>query len=506
MRAIINFIDRVLNGITMYRVVLYYLVVLFVGAVGESYFGILPFQPLNLIVSGAILMVSSWVGNTLFARTFGAQTNTESVYITALILALIITPIVPTDVRSVSFLVWAALWASASKYIFAIRNKHIFNPVAIAMVVTSFVLGRSASWWVGGTVTLMPLVVVGGLLVVRKIRRFDLTISFLVGVVVTMLYTGTSLDSLWAGFLHAPIFFFAFIMITEPLTTPPTRLLRIPYGLLTGILFVSKVHLGSIYSTPELALMIGNIFSYLASPKGKYLLRLVGVEEVGTNTYDFVFEGDRPIVFRPGQYMEWTLAHEKSDTRGNRRYFTIASSPAEGNVRIGVKFYPAASSFKKSLAAMKEGDVIVAGQVGGDFVLPKNTKGKLAFIAGGIGATPFRSMVQDMIDRGEARQVIFLYANKTAQEIAYRPLFDAAQPLGVRTAYILSDQQKVPSGWNGPVGTITAEYIAREIPDYRERTFYVSGPHAMVAGVEMALRTLGVGKSRIKIDFFPGFA
>ncbi|MHB8651832.1 MAG: RnfABCDGE type electron transport complex subunit D [Minisyncoccota bacterium] len=506
MRKIINFIDQILNGITMYRVVLYYLIVVLTGAGVESYFGILPFQPLSLVVSAAILVGVSWVGNTIFARTFGAQTNNESVYITALILALIITPVAPTDLRSVSFLVWAALWASASKYIFAIGNKHIFNPVAVAMVTTSFVLGRSASWWVGGTVMLMPLIIAGGLLVVRKIRRADLVMSFFVAVIATMLFTGTGMDSLWTGILHAPIFFFAFVMITEPLTTPPTRTLRIPYGILMGVLFVSKVHFGSIYSTPELALMMGNLFSYLVSPKGKYLLRLVGVEKVGTNTYDFIFEGKRPIVFRPGQYMEWTLAHPKADSRGNRRYFTLASSPREKNPRIGVKFYSAASSFKKALAAMKEGDEVVAGQVGGDFVFPRNTKEKLVCIAGGIGATPFRSMVQDMIDRGEPRSIEFLYSNKTVDEIAYRNVFDAARHLGVRTVYTLTDQQKIPPGWDGAVGTITPKFILQEVPDYRERTFYISGPHAMVSGVEAALRSLGVKKSRIKIDFFPGFA
>ena len=81
--------------------------------------------------------------------------------------------------------------------------------------------------------------------------------------------------------------------------------------------------------TPEIALVLGNIFSYIVSPKIKAMLTLVGRVKQTPNTYDFIFESDKKFSFLPGQYLEWTLGHDNTDDRGNRRYFTIASSPTE---------------------------------------------------------------------------------------------------------------------------------------------------------------------------------
>ena len=78
-------------------------------------------------------------------------------------------------------------------------------------------------------------------------------------------------------------------MITEPLTTPPTRARRIAYGALVGVLFAPAIHLGPIYSTPELALVVGNIFSYAVSPKRKYALALTSKTKIADDTYDFAF-------------------------------------------------------------------------------------------------------------------------------------------------------------------------------------------------------------------------
>ena len=127
-----NFIDRFLNNITMYRLVMYYLIILLAIAAIFGAFGILPYNPIAIAFSTLFLLVVAWATNGILARIMGAHPNTESVYITALILALIITPGMPNDVSTVIFLAWAAVLAMASKYIFAINKKHIFNPAAFA--------------------------------------------------------------------------------------------------------------------------------------------------------------------------------------------------------------------------------------------------------------------------------------------------------------------------------------------------------------------------------------
>jgi ferredoxin-NADP reductase/Na+-translocating ferredoxin:NAD+ oxidoreductase RnfD subunit len=503
-----RFIDNILNKVTMYRLVLYYLIALIVAALGLSFFGVLAFDATALAFSTIIILLVSLATNWVFARVFDAKTNVESVYITALILSLIISPVSASDHAGVAFLIFASVWASASKYIFAIGKKHLFNPAAFAVALTALVINQPATWWVGGNLALLPFVLVGGLLVVRKIQRFDLVLSFMTLAIVTTLTTNGSGDYMTAlsrSFLHSSLFFFAFVMLTEPLTTPPTRSLRILYGALVGFLFAPNIHVGSFYLTPELALLAGNIFSYLVSPKGRYMLTLFRIEEAAQGVYDFVFTPDRRFKFKPGQYLEWTLSHRYPDDRGNRRYFTIASSPEEREVRLGVKFYDPASTFKRALANMKHGDKISVSHLAGGFTLPRKKEKKLVFIAGGIGVTPFRSMLQHLLDTRERRPIIMFYANKTASEIAYLDILERARKeLGIDTVHVLSDEKNPVQG--ALTGRVDAELIARYVPDYRERTFYISGPHGMVEAFKKALADMGVSRLKIKSDFFPGFA
>jgi glycine betaine catabolism B len=507
---LLDSIDNFLNRITMYRLVFYSLAALLgVGAVLGA-LGALPLSPLSLVFSTAILLIFCIIANELFARVFKVPANAESVYITALILALIITPPPVADVAGLAFLGWAAAWAMASKYIFAIGKKHIFNPAAFAVALTAFTINQSASWWVG-TPYMLPFTAVAAFLVVRKIRRFDMVFAFFAAVMGTItvrtIASSGSLSGIGSAILYSPMFFFAGIMLTEPLTTPPSRNKRIAYGALIGALFAPFVHIGPVFSTPELALLIGNIFSYMASPKGRHILKFKERIKIGEGIYDFVFVPDRPLSFRPGQYLEWTLGHAKPDSRGNRRYFTIASSPTENEIRMGVKFTPNPSSFKQQLLALKPGDEIVASQLAGDFVLTGDKDQKMVFIAGGIGVTPFRSMVKYMLDRGEKRHAALLYSVKTEGELAYRKLFDeASDHIGLKTVYALTEKDRAPADWQGHKGFIDVDLVKKEIPDYDERVFYLSGPRSMVVAFEQMLGSLGIKRSRIKTDYFPGFA
>ena len=278
------------------------------------------------------------------------------------------------------------------------------------------------------------------------------------------------------------------------------------YGALAGVMFAPALHIGSLYSTPELALVCGNIVSYFVSPKTKVMLAFREKREIAKDTDEYIFESDAHMPFTPGQYLEFTLDHEKPDSRGNRRYFTIASSPTEASVDLGVKFYEKGSSFKKALEKLKPGDVLSAGSLAGDFVMPHNQKEKLVFIAGGIGVTPYRSMVQYMLDTKEKRDVVLLYSAKAANEFAYTELFaEAEKRLGMKTVYSVTGD-RVPEGWRGKQGILDAKTIESEIPDWRERTYYISGPHGMVEAFKKSLRSMGIPGRNVKVDFFPGFA
>ena len=500
-------IDDFLNKITMYRVVLYGLLLIDLAAIILSLFHILPYSPLAILFSTLFITTICLAVNMIFAWAYNAPTNTESVYITGIILALIITPISnPNDLQFFSIAIWASVIAMASKYLLAINKKHVFNPVAISVAITALALNQSASWWVG-TSSLSIFVLIVGLLIIRKIHRFDFFISFIITTVIVSLNFHTVVISdifsnLWRLLANTSVLFFATVMLTEPLTTPPTKILRICYGILVGFLFSPSAHIGSIYFTPELALIAGNIFVYIVSSKQKLLLKLKNVIQLSDDTFDFIFSPDEKLNFKPGQYLEWTLDRGNADSRGNRRYFTISSSPTEKNIAMGVKFYPKSSTFKRHLLEMNQDDVLVASQLAGDFVLPRNVNKKLVFIAGGIGITPFRSMIKYLVDTKQKRDIVLFYSNKTATDIVYEEIFDAAKlQFGMKTLYNLTDRNS-----SGYTGQVTDKMIKSEVPDYLDRYFYISGPRSMVLSFMNTLEKLNVKKSHIKTDFFPGFA
>lgn len=502
-------IDNFLNKTTMYRLLIYCLVFLVAIALIFSFLGKLPFNPIDFMFSTFFLIFFCIFINRIFAKVFQAPSNTESVYITALILTLIITPIQSLD--QVVFLFFVSALAMASKYILAIIKKHIFNPVAISVAITSFFLGQSASWWIGN-IYLFPFVLVTGILITRKIRRADLVISFFavsaVVVLANSFFSGANiLKSVNFILFYSFVPFLGFFMLTEPMTTPPTKNSRIAYGALIGFLSAPFVNIFGFYFTPEIALLIGNVFAYFASPKKKLILKLKEKIKIANDTFDFVFTADKKLNFKPGQYLEWTLAHEKMDNRGMRRYFTIASSPTEQDIIMGVKFYEKPSSYKQSLISLESAKTIVASQLTGDFTLPKDKNKKLIFLAGGIGVTPFRSMIKYLIDKNEKRDIIIFYSNKSFSDIAYKEIFDQAQKeLGIKTIYCLTDSNSIPKNWDGEKGIIDEQMIKRYALDYKDRMFYISGPRSMILSFKKYLKEAKVPKNHIKTDFFPGFA
>jgi glycine betaine catabolism B len=500
-------IDNLLNRVTMYRLVLYYLIYLVSAAVVLSFTHLLAYDPYAMLFSTAFLLAVCASTNFLSAKLFGLPANVESSAISGLILALIITPI--RGYNDLWFLFWVAVLSMASKYIINIRGKHIFNPVALGVALTYFTINQSASWWIG-TPVMLPFVLIGGLLVTRKIRRFKLVWSFMAAALVTTvigaILSGSGLTgSLSTLFLYSPFFFFAFVMLTEPLTTPPTNALRNLYGALVGMLFAPAFHVGSFYTTPEIALLIGNVFSYLVSPKSRLVLQLKEKRQIAPNAWDFIFATSHKLAFAPGQFMEWTLGHEDSDSRGNRRYFTLASAPTESNVRLGVRFNDPSSSYKQALLELNQDDSIIAGQLAGDFTLPKNPNQPLIFIAGGIGITPYRSMIKYLLDNHQKRPITLFYGAATVRDFVYQDVFSQAErELGIRTIRIVEKTDGMPLGWMGLTGRVQPEMIRKYAPNYRDAIFYISGPNVMVDAVKHMLRKMGIADSQIKTDFFAG--
>ena len=243
----------------MLRTTVYGLLAILVYAVIWGFFGGLPYTGWEILLSSGVLCLTCVVTNTIFSFLLKIKTKTDSTLISALILTLVLSP---TDI---SVIVLAGLIAISSKYILVIKKKHIFNPAAISLFILSLLKFGSVVWWVGSMV-MLPVVMVVGLLILRKLRRFNLFLAFFIGAVTTVFVFGlihkVDMLGLYSQiFISWPIFFFGTIMLTEPLTTPPKKLAQMIYGLLVGVLFGSSFQIGPLFSTPELALVAGNVYS-----------------------------------------------------------------------------------------------------------------------------------------------------------------------------------------------------------------------------------------------------
>ncbi|AKM77893.1 MAG: hypothetical protein UX70_C0001G0157 [Candidatus Wolfebacteria bacterium GW2011_GWB1_47_1] len=505
------FIDNLLNRVTMYRMMLYYLIMLTAFAIVLGGVGLMPYDPGQIVWTVFFASICCYLFNWFFVILFHAKQNPESRWITALILALVIGPISGAQGALVLFV--ASFVAMGSKYVLAYERRHIFNPAAIGIITAAFFLGQGASWWIGN-VYMIPMIVIGGLVIAYKIKRL-MMVGVFVGVFITAtaLLAGVSWASFavgWRTLINVPAFtpalFFAFVMLVEPLTSPQDNRLRYAYASFVATLGVGYgFFAGTAPYTLELALLSGNIFNraFLFSPL--ITLHLRKREEVAKDVISFLFEPSRPVSFLPGQFMQWELPHRHADSRGTRRYFTISASPTEKLIALTTKFSEPSSTFKTALRRMREGNAMTAITVSGEFVLPAdNDATPCVFIAGGIGITPFRSMIKYMLDTGSSRPITLLYSNKTTEDIAFKLLFDEAVEAGwLKAVYTITNA--IPYGWHGRTGYITADMIKEEIPEYMKNIFYISGPQPMVSAFEKLLSEMGIPKQQVKTDYFPGY-
>lgn len=256
-----------------YRLGLYYLAAIVLLALALSIVGTVHQSPLNLAFSSAVALLTCLAVNWAFARAFGAGSNWESVCISALIITLIVTPTAPNDLAGVAFLILVSAWAMASKYMVAISKRHLFNPAAFGAALMGISLHHPVSWWVGDNVVLLPVIILGGALMLTRLRYTEMVAAFAIVVLgITIAYGNvSSLAGVGRSFsmmgIHSMFGFFGLVMLTEPRTVPVGRWRQIAHGALVGFLFSPFTHIGSYYFTPEVAILCGNLFTFFSNKR-----------------------------------------------------------------------------------------------------------------------------------------------------------------------------------------------------------------------------------------------
>lgn len=219
-------------------------------------------------------------------------------------------------------------------------------------------------------------------------------------------------------------------------------------------------------------------------------LKLIEKHKETKDIITFIFEPEIPIKWVAGQYLIYSLPHNNQDIRGKMRFFTISSAPFEKNPAITTRISKnKGSSFKKALDNLKIGSIIEAKGPDGDFIID-NLKRKYVFLAGGVGITPFRSILNQLEFENENLEISLLYSNKN-NEILFKKGLNNLKLKNLKINYL--------------VGKRINTSDIKKINDFEKRIFYVSGPNTMVEETERLLVKLGIKKEDIKSDYFSGY-
>jgi len=219
------------------------------------------------------------------------------------------------------------------------------------------------------------------------------------------------------------------------------------------------------------------------------------------NVKSFRLETTKRADFKAGQYMMATI---KSDGKDLSRFLSISNSPTE---KCYIEFTKKLtdSDFSRTLNLLKVGDVVGVRYPFGKFIFDGEYK-KIAFLSGGIGITPIRSITKYVIDKKLGTDMVLIYGNQCIDDVAFKDDFDQMQKESpnFRVIHVLNDDTKcdIPV----KVGFITKEIVMESLLDYTERKFYICGPPAMVDAMKkILLEGLGLSKDCIIEENFKGY-
>jgi len=228
-------------------------------------------------------------------------------------------------------------------------------------------------------------------------------------------------------------------------------------------------------------------------------LRIKEIIQRNYNVKSFRLEIADWLDFEAGQFLQVGLKGEPD----LKRYLSISSSPTE---KCYLEFTKklTQSDFSIALDHLKPGDLVSVKYPLGKFTLDESEP-KIAFLSGGIGITPIRSICKYVVDKNTGTDIVLVYSNRSIRDIVFQDDFSAmsrSYPL-LRVAHVLCEAEQ---GFKCTVGQINTSVIKNEIPDYAERRFYLCGPPQMVEAMHRILADdLGLSNGKIVMENFQGY-
>ncbi|MGH9439676.1 MAG: FAD-dependent oxidoreductase, partial [Terriglobia bacterium] len=213
--------------------------------------------------------------------------------------------------------------------------------------------------------------------------------------------------------------------------------------------------------------------------------QLVGSWRVANQTMAFRFYRPPGWTFRAGQFVDISLlGPPETDAEGNVRGFSLASAPDEETLLVATRMRNTA--FKRFLGvAPPETEVKVEGPFG-DFRLHRDTTRPAVMLAGGIGITPFRSIVLDAAHRELKHRIFLFYFNRRPEDA---PFLDELLHLEAGNPYyqfigVMTQPERSHRGWSGETGHLSDAMLTRYLKDVVNPVYYIAGPAPMVRGIQ----------------------
>ncbi len=257
-------------------------------------------------------------------------------------------------------------------------------------------------------------------------------------------------------------------------------------------------------------------------------LRLTEKKKIeGTDIMTFKFTKDSYPEFKAGQFAFFPLDNVNNDSRGPVRHFSLTSSPTEDALIISTRIRD--TPYKQRLSTMQEGEQVKVSTPQGNFVLHDDYSKYAIFLSGGIGVTPFRSMIKYATDKQLPIKITMFDSNRNRQNILYKDEFDkwATQNQHLKIVYTITEEEKVEKheeqrsidaansatetkgNWEGERGRIDKTMIERHASkeEIDNAIFYICGPPGMINALEEGLlkKHFHIPKERIKVEEFTGY-
>jgi len=237
-----------------------------------------------------------------------------------------------------------------------------------------------------------------------------------------------------------------------------------------------------------------------------YESKLLSRVEVAEGTMAFHFERPSEFSFKAGQFADVTLTGPpETDAEGNTRTFSIASPPFENELVFTTRMRDTA--FKRSLKKVPLATEVKIGSAAGSFTLHKNPAKTAVFLAGGIGITPFLSIVRQAHHDRLPHKLYLFYSNRRPEDAPFLDTLRTLEKTNSKFHLIctMTEMSKSKKEWKGETVQIDPEMLSRHLATLQGPIYYSAGPPAMVAGMKEMLVSAGVDEDDIRTEDFAGY-